>query len=87
MSEHRDSKLDPASEEIRRWGDAALGWMVEYLSSVRELRVYPQTTSRGIRERLGHVLPAEPVDFETLLDTVREVVVPANRQNGHPRMF
>ena len=61
--------------------------MVEYLSSVRELRVYPQTTSRGIRERLGHVLPVEPVDFETLLETVREVVVPASRQNGHPRMF
>ncbi len=87
MSEHADSKLDPAAEEIRRWGDAALGWMSEYLSSVRELRVYPQTTSREIRERLGYALPAEPVEFETLLDTVREVVVPASRQNGHPRMF
>ncbi|MBA3882053.1 MAG: aminotransferase class V-fold PLP-dependent enzyme [Chthoniobacterales bacterium] len=87
MSRHADSKLDPSAEEIRRWGDAAVGWMAEYLHCVRELRVYPETTSRDIRERLDEELPTESLPFLKVLDTFREVVVPATRQNAHPRMF
>ncbi len=81
------SPLDPSAEEIRRWGNAAVEAMAEYLSSIRDRRVYPQTTAREIREKLERNLPESGIDFERLLETFRDVIVPLSRHNGHPRMF
>jgi glutamate/tyrosine decarboxylase-like PLP-dependent enzyme len=81
------SPLDPSAEEIRRWGNAAVEAISEYLGSVRDRRVYPETSAREIREKLNRDLPEDGVDFERLLETFRDVVVPLSRQNGHPRMF
>ena len=81
------STLDPSAEEIRRWGNAALELMAEYLGTIRDRRVYPQTSSREIREKLDRDLPENGADFEGLLQTFREVVLPMSRHNGHPRMF
>lgn len=80
------SVLDPFPEEIRRWGNAAMKIMAHYLASIRDQRVYPQTTSRQIREKLDSALPVEGVDFERLLDDFRNIVE-TSRHNGHPRMF
>lgn len=82
-----DSSLDPSAGEIRRWGHAAIETMASYLDSIRERSVYPNTSSREIREKLDRVLPKEGVPFEGLLDIFRNVIVPASRHNGHPRMF
>jgi aromatic-L-amino-acid/L-tryptophan decarboxylase len=79
--------LDPSAEEILRWGNAAVAAMAEYLGSIRDRRVYPQTTAREIREKLERDLPANGVDFERLLEMFRDVLVPLSRHNGHPRMF
>jgi aromatic-L-amino-acid decarboxylase len=79
--------LDPSAEEIRRWGSAAVAAMADYLGSLRERRVYPQTTSREICEKLDEALPNEGEKFERLLDIFRDVLVPLSRHNGHPRMF
>ena len=79
--------LDPSAEQIRRWGNVAIEAMAEYLSSIRERRVYPQTTSREVREKFERDLPETGVDFERLLETFRNVLVPLSRHNGHPRMF
>jgi glutamate/tyrosine decarboxylase-like PLP-dependent enzyme len=81
------SPLDPSANEIRRWGTAAVETMANYLGSVRDRRVYPQTTARQIRKQLDCALPVEGVDFEHLLETFRDVVVAGSRHNGHPRMF
>ena len=78
--------LDPSAEEIRRWGKAAVEMMADYLGSLRERRVYPQVTSRQIREKLDHVLPQDGAGFEELLAMFRDVVE-MSRHNGHPRMF
>lgn len=78
--------LDPSAEEIRRWGKAAVEMMADYLGSMRERRVYPQVTSRQIREKLEHVLPRDGSGFEELLEMFRDVVE-MSRHNGHPRMF
>jgi aromatic-L-amino-acid decarboxylase len=80
------SALNPSAEEIRRWGIAAVEMMADYLASIRDQRVYPQTTSRQIREKLDGALPAEGVDFERLLEDFRNIVE-TSRHNGHPRMF
>ena len=81
------SSLDPTADEIRRWGNAAIEAMASYLDSIRNRRVYPRTTARQIREKLGRALPDEGVDFSRLLETFNDVIVAASRHNGHPRMF
>src|SRR5207248_10298121 len=85
--DERSSPLDPSAEEILRWGNTAIAAMAEYLGSIRDRCVYPQTTTREIREKLQRDLPESSVDFERLLETFRDVLVPMSRHNGHPRMF
>jgi len=79
--------LDPTTEQVERWGRAAIAWMTHYLDSLRERRVYPVTTARQIRERLDAGLPEAGANFEQLLEVMREVIEPLSRHNGHPRMF
>jgi len=79
--------LDPSPDEIRRWGNAAIEVMANYLGSIREQRVYPSTTAREIRAKLERELPDEGVDFERLVESFRDTVVTMSRHNGHPRMF
>ena len=81
------NSLDPSREEICRMGSAAVDAMASYLASIRDRRVYPQTTARQIRENLDKELPEEGVDFEDLLQIFREVFLPLSRHNAHPRMF
>src|SRR5207302_10831605 len=81
----RGSSLDPSAEEIRRWGNAAIKAMADYHGSIRERRLYPQTTAHQIRERLERALPAEGSDFETVLATFRDAVVDLRRHDAHPR--
>jgi glutamate/tyrosine decarboxylase-like PLP-dependent enzyme len=81
------SPLNPSTSEIRKWGAAAIETMVDYHDSIRDRRVYPQTTSRQIRERLDHALPEEAVPFSKLLETFNDVIVAMSRHNSHPRMF
>ena len=81
------SSLDPSAAEIKLWGRAAIEAMASYLDSIREQRVYPNTSSREIREKLDRVLPEEGLPFEGLLDIFNETILPASRHNGHPRMF
>jgi len=79
--------LDPSTDEIRRWGNAAIDAMAAYLDSLRDRQVYPRTTARQIREKLDRALPDEGVGFDHLLETFNNVIVAASRHNGHPRMF
>jgi glutamate/tyrosine decarboxylase-like PLP-dependent enzyme len=81
------ASLDPAADEIRRWGNAAIEAMASYLDSIRDRRVYPNTTARQIREKLDRALPDEGVAFDRLLETFNDVIVATSRHNGHPRMF
>ena len=82
-----DSSLDPSAEQVRRWGNAAIETMANYLDSLRGRRVYPRTTARQIREELDRALPEEGVGFDRLLEIFNDVIVAASRHNGHPRMF
>ena len=79
--------LDPSPEEIRLWGEAAVDEVAQYLGTIRERRVYPQTSAEEIRRQLSRELPIEGTGFEQLLDTFRETLLPLSRHNGHPRMF
>ena len=81
------ASLDPSTDEIRRWGIAAIEAVASYLGSIRDRPVYPRTTAREIRTKLDRDLPDEGVDFERLLETFNDVIVATSRHNGHPRMF
>ena len=79
--------LDPTAAEIRAWGQAALDAVASYTDSLRDLRVYPETSSHEIRQHLDAAIPHEGRTFDDLLATFRDVIVRFSRHNGHPRMF
>jgi aromatic-L-amino-acid decarboxylase len=81
------SPLDPSADEVRRWGHAAIETMANYLDSIRDRPVYPKTTARQTQEQLDRALPREGIDFDRLLETFNDIIVPTSRHNGHPRMF
>ena len=78
------SSLDPAADEIRRWGNAAIEVMASYLDSIRDRPVYPRTTARKIREKLDRALPNEE-SFRPLLET-STLPRGGSRHNVHPRI-
>jgi glutamate/tyrosine decarboxylase-like PLP-dependent enzyme len=81
------SPLDPAAEKILEWGNAAVALMADYLNTIRDQRVYPQTSWNQIREKLDRALPEKGTDFEALLKIFGDVIVANSRHNSHPRMF
>lgn len=81
------SALEPSAEEIRAMGAAAIAWMAEYCTSLRDRPVYPRTSAALLQERLAGPLPQEGRPVAELLDLFRDEIVPGSRQNGHPRFF
>ncbi len=79
--------LEPSAEEIRDWGNSVIRLMVDYLSDLRDRRVYGHMSSCEIRDRLDAALPTKGTDFDDLLKVFRETIIPFSRQNAHPRMF
>src|SRR5438094_4812955 len=79
--------LDPSADEIRDWGNSVIQLMTEYLGHLGDRPVYRQTSSREIRNRLDAALPTKGIDFDSLLEVFREIIIPFSRQNAHPRKF
>ncbi len=79
--------LDPSADEMRRWGNAAVEAMSQYLSSIAQQRVYPNTSAAEIRQKLETALPVEGSGFDHLLATFNNAITPLSRANAHPRMF
>src|SRR5437899_7247342 len=79
--------LDPSSDELRNWGNSVIQLMADYYGELRDHKIYRQTSSREIRDRLDVALPIMGMEFEELLKVFRETIIPFSRQNAHPRMF
>ena len=79
--------LDPSADEIREWGNSVIQLITDYLGDLRDRRVYRQTSSREIHDRLDATLPTKGIDFDGLLKVFCETIIPFSRQNAHPRMF
>ena len=80
-------ELDATSDEIRKWGDAAIAMVADYLGSIRDRPLYPNTTAQAIRQQVDRNLPVEPRGFDELLKEFQTAILEASRHNGHPRMF
>jgi aromatic-L-amino-acid decarboxylase len=81
------AQLEPLSEELRAWSEAAIEFVVRYHEGLRERRVAPDTTSHEIRGAFDRALPEQGVGFATALREFEERLLPLTRHNGHPRMF
>lgn len=79
--------LDLSPEELQQWGRAAIDAAATYVGSLRERRLYPDTTAAAIRRKLDQQLPIEPTGIDDLFRIFGEVIVDLSRQNAHPRMF
>src|SRR5215475_7718573 len=79
--------LDPSAGQIHEWGNSVLKLMADYFGGVRDRKVYPNTSSSEIGERLDRTLPVKGVEFDELLGVFRETIIPFSRHNAHPRMF
>jgi glutamate/tyrosine decarboxylase-like PLP-dependent enzyme len=66
---------------------AAVDFLADYFETIENRPVVIPTTSRAIRERLDEPLPVSGVDFDMLVDTVRDVISQYSRHSAHPRMF
>lgn len=81
------SALDPSGDEIRAAGAAAVEWVASYCEALRELPLYPETSSALLHERFAEALPQEGRPFAELLAQFRDAIVEGSRHNGHPRFF
>ena len=79
--------LDPSADQVRDWGNSVVQLVTQYLGDLRDRKVYRAMSSSEIRDRLDPALPIKGADFDTLLKTFRETIIPFSRQNAHPRMF
>ncbi len=80
-----DLRTDP--DELHRML-ARAGELVErYYSSIPSLPVAPIATSIELRKILHEPLPEGPSSVDKVFATVRDVVYPLSRHNGHPRFF
>jgi glutamate/tyrosine decarboxylase-like PLP-dependent enzyme len=80
-------RLDLSADETRRLATAAGEFVASYYASVRERPVLRRTSSAEIRAAIDEPMPEEGVDFETLLATVRDVILEHSRHSAHPRFL
>src|SRR6266700_3535747 len=79
--------LEPSADDIHDWGNSVTQFIIDYLGGLRDRPVYRHTSSRKIRSGLDSSLPIKGTNFDALLKTFRDTIVPFSRQNAHPRMF
>jgi glutamate/tyrosine decarboxylase-like PLP-dependent enzyme len=78
---------DASPDEMRQMGRQALEVVERYFSDIASLPLMPVTTAEEVRTLLAEPLPVEPTPFAEALATVRDVVYPMCRHNGHPGLF
>ena len=74
-------------EEVRALIEAAAEFVATYYGTLPEIPVLSPSTSQHLREALREPLPLAGAGFETLLETLRDVIFRFSRHNGHPRFF
>ena len=81
------SPLDLAPEEFHLAANQAVNIVAQYFREIASKPVMPVTTAAAIRDLLYEPLPQHASSIEDALATVRDVIYPLSRHNGHPRFF
>lgn len=79
--------LDPAAEQIREMAARVADLVAAYHDGLRDRPVYTRMSTAEFRRALAEPPPEEGRDFDRLLEVFRDVLLPGNRHNGHPRFF
>lgn len=79
--------LATTPEEFRNLASAAIDIVEQYYRELSRMPVMPATTADEVRQLLHEPLPEGPGIPSEVLRTVRDVVYPLCRHNGHPRFF
>jgi len=81
------SNAQAGTRELSEMIIQALEVVAQYYAELRSVPVMPITSALTVRDLLSEPLPAEPATLTEALATVRDVVYPLSRHNGHPRFF
>lgn len=74
-------------EEFRKAGHRLIDWIADYREQIQSMPVRAQVTPGDVRKQLPPGPPQQPVDFETLLADLQNIIVPGITQVQHPMHF
>ncbi len=74
-------------DELRRFAYEAADWIAEYLSTLDERPVFPETRPGALRDALPARAPEQGEDMDTILRDFRERIVPGINHWNHPAFF
>lgn len=75
------------SEEFRSAGHQLIDWIADFRDSVPKRPVLAQVRPGEVRDGIGLVPPAYPIEFSELISQLDAVVVPGITQVQHPMHF
>ncbi len=75
------------SAELRRLGRETSDWIADYLSTIRELPVFPSLTPGSLRQRLPAKAPEAGESMDEILADFRSIVVPGLNHWNHPAFY
>jgi aromatic-L-amino-acid/L-tryptophan decarboxylase len=81
------SDIETSPERFREMALRAVELVERYYAELPTMPVMPATTALAVRDLLREPLPEHGTNPAVALDTVRDVVYPLCRHNGHPRFF
>jgi aromatic-L-amino-acid decarboxylase len=85
----RDSPADLSPDEFRVAGKALVDRVADFLATIRDQPVAPDTTPAAVRARLGADAPVPRVGAPAgaVLEHAADVLLSGSTLNGHPRFF
>jgi aromatic-L-amino-acid/L-tryptophan decarboxylase len=85
----RDSPADLSPDEFRVAGKALVDRIADFLATIRDQPVAPDTTPAAVRARVGTDAPVPRVGAPAgdVLEHAADVLLSGSTLNGHPRFF
>ena len=80
------SSLEVGPEALRELSDQVSALVTNYLATISDLPVFPQTSAEALAARFDSALPLAGVPLGSLLDDCKNII-DGSRHNGHPRFF
>jgi glutamate/tyrosine decarboxylase-like PLP-dependent enzyme len=88
MTSPRTSAAELSSSDFRTIGHELVDRIADFLASLPDRPVAPNSTPRAIRERLGGAgVPASGAEPATIMREAAELLFDHSTFNGHPRFF